>query len=61
MFWIGFGIYTFVIVLIFAFFIVAKIHTHKFRHYSKYIEPVTKLLAVVLVFLALLGYYILFS
>lgn len=61
MFWIGFGIYTIFLVLIFGFFIVAKIHTYKFRDYNIYIEPVTKALAIVLLILAVWGYYLLFS
>ncbi|MDD5197578.1 MAG: hypothetical protein PHN60_01820 [Candidatus Gracilibacteria bacterium] len=61
MFWLGFGIYTIFMVLIFGFFIVAKIHTYKFRHYSVHIEPVTKALAIVLLILALVGYYLIFS
>lgn len=61
MFWLGFAIYTIFIVLIFGFFIIAKIHIYKFRHYSIQIEPVTKILAIVLLLLALVGYYLLFS
>ncbi len=61
MFWLGFGIYTVFMILIFGFFIVAKIHIFKFRHYNMNIEPVTKLLAIVLLILALIGYYLLFS
>ena len=59
--WIGFGIYTIFMVLIFGFFIVAKIHVYKFRDYSTLIEPVTKILAFILVVLALWGYYLLWS
>ncbi|EKD29670.1 MAG: hypothetical protein ACD_78C00320G0009 [uncultured bacterium (gcode 4)] len=61
MFWLGFGIYTIFMVLIFGFFIVAKIHIYKFRHYSVRIEPITKTLAITLLILALVGYYLLFS
>lgn len=61
MFWIGFGIYTIALVLIFGFFIVAKIHAYKFRDYSIHIEPVTKILAFVLVALALYGYYLIYT
>ncbi len=61
MFWLGFGIYTMFLVLIFGFFVVAKIHVYKFRHYSVNIEPVTKILAIILLILALVGYYFLFS
>jgi|GEM_PF-6694049 len=61
MFWIGFGIYTIVLVLIFGFFIVAKIHAYKFRDYSVHIEPITKILAFVLVVLALYGYYLIWT
>lgn len=61
MFWLGFGIYTMFMILVFGFFIIAKIHIYKFRHYSMSIEPVTKALAAVLLILALVGYYLLFS
>ena len=61
MFWLGFGIYTLFLVLIFGFFIVAKIHVSKFRHYSEHIELVTKILAGLLIILSLIGYYFLFS
>lgn len=61
MFWLGFGIYTIFMVLIFGFFIIAKIHVYKFRHYNTIIEPVTKVLATALLILAIAGYYLLFS
>lgn len=61
MFWLGFGLYTVFMVLVFGFFIIAKIHVYKFRHYNIIIEPVTRVLAVVLLILALVGYYLLFS
>ena len=61
MFWLGIGIYTMFIVFIFGFFIIAKIHIYKFRHYNIHIEPVTKILAIILLLLALSGYYLLFS
>lgn len=61
MFWLGFGIYTIFIILILGFFVVAKIHIYKFRHYSLSIEPITKTLAIALFLLALIGYYLLFS
>lgn len=61
MFWFFFSIYTIFMVLIFGFFIVAKIHVYKFRDYSLYIEPVTRVLAVILVVLALVGYYFIYS
>lgn len=47
--------------LIFGFFVVAKIHVYKFRHYNANIEPVTKALAIALAVLAVAGYYLLFS
>lgn len=61
MFWIGFGIYTIFMVLIFGFFIVAKIHVYKFSSYSIYIPIVTKILGLTLLLLALIGYYILWN
>ncbi|MDD2891964.1 MAG: hypothetical protein PHQ95_03285 [Candidatus Gracilibacteria bacterium] len=61
MFWLGFGVYTIFMVLIFGFFIITKIHVYKFRYYNTNIELVTKILATVLLALALVGYYLLFS
>jgi hypothetical protein len=50
------GLYTLFLVIIWWFFIVAKIHAYKFKHFSNYIERVTKTLLVFLVILSIIGY-----
>jgi len=44
-------------IVIWGFFLVAKIHVYKFQDYSRVVPPVTKLLAVALILLTGLGYY----
>lgn len=50
-------IFTFFMVLIWWFFIVAKIHFYKFKDYSDYIVPSTKILTVILLILTIIWYY----
>ncbi|MDD3144957.1 MAG: hypothetical protein PHV23_02490 [Candidatus Gracilibacteria bacterium] len=52
------GLYTLLLVLIWGFFIVAKIHSYKFKAFSNYIEKVTKILLIFLIVLSILGYII---
>lgn len=51
-------LYTLLLVLIWGFFIVAKIHSYKFKNFSNYIEKVTKLLLIFLIVLSVLWYII---
>jgi hypothetical protein len=61
MFWIAFGIYTAFAATLWVMFLVARMHSYKFRNYSFHIVPVTKLLAAVLLVLTALGYYFVFT
>jgi len=47
------GIYLFVLVLIWGFFIVAKLHAYKFKHFSHNIAPVTTVLFILLLTLSI--------
>ncbi|MCK9272140.1 hypothetical protein M0P65_01200 [Candidatus Gracilibacteria bacterium] len=57
MFLVLFGIYTIIMVIVWGFFLVAKIHFYKFRDYSLYIAPVTKFVTIFLLLLTIFGYY----
>lgn len=51
-------IYTFILAMVWWFFIVAKIHSYKFKNFSTNIENVTKILLWFLIFLSLLWYLV---
>ncbi|MDD5213335.1 MAG: hypothetical protein PHG82_02835 [Candidatus Gracilibacteria bacterium] len=55
------GIYLIFLALIWGFFIVAKIHSYKFKDFSPNIEKVTKALAIALFVLTLVGFILLFN
>lgn len=55
-----FWIYTLFLVILWWFFIVAKIHAYKFKNFSNYIEKVTTLLLILLIILSLLWYGLIF-
>lgn len=52
-----FWLYILVMSFVWWIFIIAKIHFFKFKNYSKYIYPVTKLLLFSLIFLTLIWFY----
>ncbi|MDD4151640.1 MAG: hypothetical protein PHR68_03420 [Candidatus Gracilibacteria bacterium] len=56
-----FGIYTLFLALIWGFFVVAKIHAYKFKDFSPNIEKVTKILAIVLFIISILGYIVVYN
>ena len=49
-------IYTFLLAILWWLFIVAKIHSYKFKNFSNNIVKVTNFLLVILTILSLLGY-----
>ncbi len=49
-------VYTLLLVILWWFFIIAKIHAYKFKNFSKRIEKVTKFLLFVLILLSFLWY-----
>lgn len=56
-----FGIYTLFLALIWGFFVVAKIHAYKFKDFSANIEKVTKVLAITLFIISILGYIVIYN
>ncbi len=59
-FWIYFGIYTFSIIVIWAFFIIAKIHSLKFKNYQPTIVWYTKIVTTILTIFTILWYILIF-
>lgn len=55
------GIYLIFLALIWGFFIVAKIHAYKFKDFSHNIEKITKLLLVLLIFLTIIGFFLIYN
>ncbi len=53
-------IYTLILVFVWWFFIVAKLHSYKFKNFSHNIEKVTTFLLIVLIILSILWYVVLF-
>ncbi len=60
-FWIFFWIYTFSLIVIWSFFIIAKIHSLKFYNYQPSILIVTKVVLVVLSIVSALWYILIFT
>ncbi len=54
-FWITFALYAAVMLFIWGYFIVARLHVFKFKDYSRYVEPVTRALAILLLVLTIAG------
>jgi len=55
-FWIYFGLYTFLIVIIWGFFIIAKIHSLKFKNYQPKIIWITRMVNIFLILFTVLWY-----
>lgn len=53
-------IYTLLLVVLWWFFVIAKIHAYKFKNFSKNIEKITKLLLFLLLLLSIIWYIIIF-
>ncbi len=54
-FWVLITFYVILLVAIWGFYLVAKIHTYKFKEYSTHIVPVTRLVGAILVLLSIIG------
>lgn len=52
--------YTLFLAIIWWFFIIAKIHTYKFKNFSSNITKVTSILFVFLIILSFLWYFLIF-
>lgn len=58
---VSFGIYTLVMVFVWGFFLIAKIHFFKFREYSAYVFPATKIVMLILAIMTILWYYYIYN
>jgi L-asparagine transporter-like permease len=54
------GIYTFCLVVVWALFIVSRMHSYKFKNFSHNIVKVTNILFTVLLLLSILWYVFIF-
>lgn len=59
-FWIYFWIYTFSMIIIWGFFIIAKIHSLKFKSYQPKIVKITNLINIAMIILTTLWYVFIF-
>lgn len=41
-FWIYLSLYLLLLIIVWGFFLVAKIHIYKFKEYSTHVQPVTR-------------------
>lgn len=51
-------VYTLLLVILWWFFIIAKLHAYKFKNFSNKIESITKILLFSMFFLSLLWYFV---
>jgi hypothetical protein len=59
-FWLYFASFLTILLFVWGFFLVAKIHTYKFKEYSPHIQPVTRVVGIALLILTLIGLYVVF-
>ncbi len=60
-FWIGFALYSSVVAFVWGFFLVARMHVSKFREYSHYVPTATRVLAIFLLVMTVVGYVAVFN
>ena len=53
-------LYTFMLAIAWALFVVLKMHSYKFRKFSENIEKITKILLIFLIFLSITWYILIF-
>jgi|ASRM01.1.fsa_nt_gi hypothetical protein len=54
------GLYTLILVIVWGFFLVTRIHSYKFKNFSNNIEKITNLLFFFLLTLSIIGYIMVF-
>lgn len=54
-FWITLGLYAVVMLFLWGYFIVARMHVFKFKDYSRHVVPATRALAIFLAILTIVG------
>ncbi|NUJ97554.1 hypothetical protein HGA92_02065 [Candidatus Gracilibacteria bacterium] len=60
MFLLYIGAYSLILLVIWGFFIVARLHSYKFKNFSTHIPKATNALFFILLFLSLLGLFFIF-
>jgi hypothetical protein len=55
------GLYIALLLGIWGFYAVARMHTMKFKNFSTHIAPVTNILMVFLIILSIIGFILIFS
>lgn len=51
------GVYSLIILGIFAFYVIFSLHIKKFRNYSKYLTPVFRIVIALTIIIAIFGAY----
>jgi phosphatidylserine synthase len=60
-FWIYLTLLLLLLIFVWGFYLVAKIHTYKFKEYSTHIQPVTRFVGAFLLILTVIGFYYVFK
>lgn len=59
-FWMYFAILVTILLLVWSFYLIAKIHIYKFREYSTHVRPVTRFVGLVLLVMTVIGFVVVF-
>jgi hypothetical protein len=59
-FWLYFAIWVTILLLVWSFYLIAKIHIYKFREYSTQVRPVTRFVGFFLLLMTIIGFYVVF-
>ncbi|MDD2745834.1 MAG: hypothetical protein PHU93_04820 [Candidatus Gracilibacteria bacterium] len=59
-FWMYFAILVTILLLVWSFYLIAKIHIYKFREYSTHVRPVTRFVGLVLLVMTIIGFVVVF-
>jgi len=54
------AVYVFILLIVWGFYAVARMHTLKFKRFSTHIVPVTNFLLIFLIILSILGFILIF-
>ena len=58
--WLYFAYIICVLLLVWGFYLVAKIHIYKFREYSTQVRPVTRFVGIFLLVITIIAFYVVF-
>lgn len=59
-FWMYFAILVTILLLVWSFYLIAKIHIYKFREYSTQVRPVTRFVGLILLVMTIIGFVVVF-